>query len=41
MLLAMLDDKADNKKITASELVTVRCIIEICTKNLGGVLVEA
>ena len=40
-LLEMLEDKADNQRITASELVAVRCIVEACAANLGGVLEEA
>lgn len=40
-LLEMLEDKADNQKITASELAAVRCIVEACAANLGGVLEEA
>ena len=39
-LLAMLEDKADNQKVTASELTAVRCI-EACAANLDGVLEEA
>ena len=37
-LLEMLEDKADNQRITASELAAVRCIVETCAANLGGVL---
>lgn len=40
-LLEMLEDKADNQRITASELAAVRCIAEACAANLGGVLEEA
>lgn len=40
-LLEMLEDKADNQRITASELASVRCIVEACAANLGGVLEEA
>lgn len=40
-LLEMLEDKADNQRITASELAAVRCIVEACAANLGGVLEEA
>lgn len=40
-LLEMLEDKADNQRITASELAAVRCIVEACATNLGGVLEEA
>ncbi len=40
-LLAMLEDKADNQKVTASELTAVRCIVEACAANLDGVLEEA
>lgn len=40
-LLEMLEDKADNQRITASELAAVRCIVETCATNLGGVLEEA
>lgn len=37
-ILSMLEDKADNQQITASELAAVRCIVEACATNLGGVL---
>ena len=37
-LLEMLEDKADNRRITASELAAVRCIVETCAANLDGVL---
>lgn len=40
-LLEMLEDKADNQRITASELAAVRCIVEACATNLGGILEEA
>lgn len=40
-LLEMLEDKADNQRITASELAAVRCTVETCATNLGGVLEEA
>lgn len=40
-LLEMPEDKADNQRITASELAAVRCIVEACAANLGGVLEEA
>lgn len=40
-LLVMLEDKADNQRITASELAAVRCIVETCAANLGGILEEA
>ena len=40
-LLEMLEDKADNQRITASELAAVCCIVEACAANLGGVLEEA
>lgn len=33
-LLAMLEDKADNQQITASELAAVRCIVEACAADL-------
>ena len=39
-LLKMLEDKADSQRITASELAAVRCIVEACAANLGGVLEE-
>ena len=40
-LLEMLEDKADNRRITASELAAVRCIVETCAANLDGVLEHA
>lgn len=40
-LLEMLEDKADSQRITASELAAVRCIVEACAANLGGVLEKA
>lgn len=36
--LSMLEEKADSQQITASELAAVRCIVEACASNLGGVL---
>lgn len=36
-LLAMLEDKADNQQITASELAAVRCIVETCAVDLDRV----
>ena len=32
-LLEMLEDKADNQRITASELAAVRCIVETCASD--------
>lgn len=40
-LLAMLEDKADNKQITAAELAAVRCIVEACASDLDVVLEQA
>ena len=40
-LLTMLEDKADNEKITASELAAVRCIVETCASDLDVVLERA
>ena len=40
-LLEMLEDKADNQRITASELAAVRCIVEACVTNLDGILEDA
>lgn len=40
-LLEMLEDKADNQRITASEPAAVRCIVETCAANLDGVLEHA
>lgn len=40
-LLAMLEDKADNEQITASELAAVRCIVETCASDLDVVLEQA
>lgn len=37
-LLALLEDKAGSRQITASELAAVRCIVETCASDLGGVL---
>ncbi len=36
--LSMLEEKADDEQITASELAAVRCIVEDCACNLGRVL---
>ena len=33
-ILAMLEDKAENRRITASELSAVRCIVEKCAADL-------
>ena len=33
-LLAMLEDKADDRQITAAELAVVRCIVEACAADL-------
>ena len=40
-LLRMLEDKADNEQITASELSAVRCIVEACASDLDAVLERA
>ena len=40
-LLGMLEDKADNQRITASELAAVRCIVETCASDLDMVLNQA
>ena len=37
-LLEMLEDKADNQRITASELAAVRCIMETCASDLDVAL---
>lgn len=37
-ILTMLEEKADDQQITASELAAVRCIVEACATELGGVL---
>lgn len=33
-ILAMLEDKADSRRVTASELSAVRCIVETCAADL-------
>lgn len=40
-LLEMLEDKADNQRIAASELAAVRCIVETCASDLDMVLNQA
>ena len=40
-LLAMLEDKADNQQVTASELAAVRCIVETCAANLDAAWARA
>lgn len=40
-LLAMLEDKADCQRITASELSAVRCIVETCAANLDAAWASA
>ena len=40
-LLAMLEGKAGNQQITASELSAVRCIVETCTANLDATWTSA
>ena len=40
-LLMRLEENADVQQITSSELAAVRCIVETCARNLGGVLEEA
>lgn len=37
-LLEMLEGKADNQRITASELAAVRCIVETCASDLDVAL---
>ena len=37
-LLEMLEDKADNQRINASELAAVRCIVETCASDLDVAL---
>ena len=33
-ILAMLEDRADSRRVTASELSAVRCIVETCAADL-------
>ena len=40
-LLKLLEDKADNKKITAAELAAIRCIVESCAQALDASWQEA
>ena len=35
-ILAMLEDKAGSRQVTASELSAVRCIVEKCAADLDG-----
>ena len=35
-ILAMLEDRADSRRVTASELSAVRCIVETCAADLEG-----
>ena len=35
-LLTLLEDKADDRQVTASELAAVRCIVETCAADLDG-----
>ena len=37
-LLMRLEENADVQQITSSELAAVRCIVEDCATNLGGIL---
>ena len=37
-LLTMLENEADSRQITASELAAVRCIVEVCANDLGRIL---
>lgn len=39
-LLALLEDKAENQPVSASELAAVRCIIETCSASLATVLTK-
>ncbi|MCR2033969.1 hypothetical protein [Adlercreutzia mucosicola] len=40
-LLAMLEDKAGDEQITASELSAVRCIVETCAADLDAAWARA
>ena len=40
-LLELLEDKADNQQITASELAAIRCVIESCAKSLDASLKQS
>lgn len=40
-LLEMFEDKADNQRITASDLAAVRCIVEACANDLDVALEQA
>ena len=40
-LLKLLEDKADNKQITAAELAAVRCVVESCAQALDASWQEA
>ena len=40
-LLAMLEDKADTQRITASELSAVRCIVKTCAADLDAAWTSA
>ena len=40
-LLAMLEDKADSQRITASELSAVRCIVKTCAADLDAAWANA
>lgn len=40
-LLDLHEDKADSKRITASELAAVRCVIESCFESLDASLQSA
>ena len=37
-LLELLEDKADNQRITSSELSAVRCVLESCAEELNSAL---
>lgn len=39
-LLALLEDKAENQSVSASELAAVRCIIETCSASLSTILAK-
>ena len=39
-ILALLEDKADSDGVTASELSSVRCVIECCSKKLDDLFID-
>lgn len=39
-LLALLEEKADDEGVSSSEIMSIRCIIECCSKELDALFIK-